>query len=64
MTNDQVQAFENELRDLKAKYKIDINATIDFPRYKELPPEVKLALEVIRNHGAIYVLAYSDQKEN
>lgn len=55
---EDVQEFERELTLLLEKYDLHIEATIDFPIYKELPIEVRLALGVLNKHQGVLLPVY------
>lgn len=40
-----------EVEAVLKKHNAEISFQIDFPRYRDIPAEVKLALRVIKNHG-------------
>jgi hypothetical protein len=52
-SKNKIKVFSEELKVLLGKHGLDLCPIIDFPKYKILPAEVKLALEVIKNHGAV-----------
>ena len=51
---------EKEIQDILNKYNLKISYEFDFPRYKILPPEVKLALKVLENNGMKIVFVLKD----
>ena len=48
---EKTNIFVKELETLKNKYNLDFTVHLDFKMYKELPTDLKLALEVIRKHN-------------
>lgn len=60
---ERIAAFEQGLKDLRERLGLELSPQIDFPIYKQLPPEVQLALEVIKKHGGVYVTSYIDRKQ-
>lgn len=59
----RVEFVENEFKKLLKEQKLVVIPEIDFPIYREVPLEVKLAVEIIRKHGAIVRLSYTDKQE-
>lgn len=53
--------FVKELGELKTKYEIDFDIKMDFPEYKILPDDVKLAIAVIAKHKTNFVLHLIDK---
>lgn len=53
MDNEEFISFESELQELLSKYHIRIETTVEFPHYKILPEEVKLALIILNKHGGV-----------
>ncbi len=53
--------FEQELGVLLEKHKLAMVGHISFPRYRQLPEEVLLALSVIQTHGGQIVAMYTDK---
>lgn len=47
---------EKEIETILNKYNLKYGYILDFPKYRELPDEVKLALSVINNHGVAIVV--------
>jgi len=52
--------LEKEIGELEKKYGLSLSVTLDFPRYKELPEEVKLAIIILNKHEAKFVRAYKE----
>ena len=42
---------DQQIQKLLSKNKMKLGYQFDFPRYKEIPDEVKLALSVLQTHG-------------
>jgi len=63
LQKEQIQNFEKELKELKAKYGIDPVATLEFPQYRVLPEEVQLALKIIEKHKYKIMLSYMKLEE-
>lgn len=57
------EKFSKEKQALLEKYNLKETINIDFPKYRELPPEVTLAALVFENHGGTYIALYSNLKE-
>lgn len=57
---DKIRLFEEELQQLKEKYRVDPVATIEFPQYRELPKEVLLALAILEGHKYKIMLSYKE----
>lgn len=60
---ERVAAYEAENKALLAKYRLKYGINIDFPMYKELPDELKLALAVMAKHKMDVQASYSDIPE-
>lgn len=58
------QDFAKDFQNLLEKYEIKVAIRLDFPEYKILPDEVKLALIVINKHKNQFVLDFVESKEN
>lgn len=58
----RIKQFEAELANLQERYQIAMNVSIEFPIYRVLPDEVKLAVEVIKNHKFQLQRYYTDKK--
>ena len=56
----KVESFKKDLENLKQKYNLDFLVNIDFPKYKILPVEVQLALEVIKKNDFQFVLNFKE----
>lgn len=52
--------LEKEIVELEKKYGLSLSVTLDFPMYKELPEEVRLAIIILNKHGAKFVRAYKE----
>lgn len=50
--------FEKKLKKLLEDSNIAIETTVDFPQYKILPEEVRLALLVLQKHGGVFKPVY------
>jgi hypothetical protein len=48
---DKIEIVEKEIRDILIKNNCKISYSLDFPVYKIIPDEVKLALKVLENNG-------------
>lgn len=59
----RIKTANNEILAICKKYDLDIGFKIDFPRYKQLPEEVKLALLVLQNNGLSILLELVDNGE-
>ena len=63
LINERIKSFEKEFKESLDKYYLNYTIVIDFPIYKELPEEVKLALIIIDKHKAKMQLGYSEKGE-
>jgi len=50
---DKLAEFTREIESVQNKYGFKLQARLDFPQYKILPPEVKLAISVLTKNGAV-----------
>lgn len=58
---EKTEKFIKELGELKTKYEIDFDIKMDFPEYRILPEDVKLALAVIAKHKTNFNLHLVDK---
>lgn len=58
----RADAFFADLKELQDKHKTDINISIDFPEYKILPDELRLALSVMSKHKMQFVIGLKDRE--
>jgi hypothetical protein len=54
--------IEEELKEIITRNNIDIRYKLDFPQYKILPEEVRLALMILEKHGMKIVITYEKKK--
>lgn len=54
--NNRKEEFFKEFVELQKKHKFSLDIKLDFPEYKILPDDVKLALKVISKHKTGFVL--------
>lgn len=59
----RIKLFETEFKTLLDKHNLSWSVSLDFPKYKVLPPEVKLSLVIIDKEGGEYKLAYLDKQK-
>jgi hypothetical protein len=59
MEDMKLDEFEVKLKELLKEYNLEIRTVLDFPRYKILPLDVQLALQVLENHGGIFNTTYN-----
>ena len=57
---DRTKKFEEQLTGAMKENEIGIVLSIDFPQFKILPDEVKLALSVMEKNGYVLKLSYDD----
>lgn len=57
---ERVKEFRQELEPLLKKHRLKMGAVPTFPRYKILPIDVQLALEVLKNHGVQYHTGFQE----
>lgn len=55
----KIKIVEGGINKLLESENLDLTFIIDFPKYRELPDEVTLALKILDNHGAIVVKKYT-----
>lgn len=58
----KIEEVEKKIKDLVDKNGYEIGYEIDFPIYKILPDEVRLALKILGKHGMKLVLVLSPKK--
>lgn len=51
-----------EITQALKKHNLRVNYEISFPRYRVMPDEVRLALNVLRNHGMKITIALEQMK--
>jgi len=56
--------FLQEFEDLKKKHNVEMEVSMDFPMYKVLPDDVKLALLVLQKHNVQYQLSVKEVKDD
>lgn len=55
--------FAKELEDLLKKYQFNLKIRLEFPDYKVLPDDVKLALATIARHKNQFVIDFIGEKD-
>jgi hypothetical protein len=60
--DERIVKIEQELTELQKRYLLTINISLEFPIYRELPEDVKLALAVLQKHKYVFQRNYIDQK--
>jgi hypothetical protein len=55
--------FISDMQLLKIKHGLDFQISMDFPEYKELPDDLKLALTVMNKHKYRYVLGFQNTEQ-
>ncbi len=58
----KIEEVEKQIKDLVDKNGFEIGYVLDFPVYKILPDEVKLALKVLGKHGMTLKITLSPKK--
>ncbi len=58
----KIEEVEKQIKDLVDKNGYEIGYTLDFPIYKILPDEVKLALNILGKHGMTLKIVLSPKK--
>lgn len=61
--SERIKSFEKEFKESLNKYHLNYTIVIDFPVYKQVPEEVKLALLIIDKHKAKMELGYFEKGE-
>ena len=46
-----IDKAEKEIQAVLKKHNLKVNYEFEFPKYRELPDEVLLALRILKNHG-------------
>lgn len=54
---------EKEIQDVLKKHKHTLGYEFDFPQYRVLPDEVKLALRVLESHGLRVLIRLREEKK-
>ena len=60
---DKLKIAQKELQDILKKYNLVFGYNLDFPMYKILPDEVKLALKILVKHGMKIVVSLKPQEK-
>jgi hypothetical protein len=58
----KIKIVEDTLKKVLEDNKLEMKTMIDFPKYRELPISVKLALEILNQEGAVLIRKYSEKK--
>ena len=58
----KIKIVEDTLKKVLKDNKLEMKTMIDFPKYRELPISVKLALEILNQEGAVLIRKYSEKK--
>jgi len=58
----KIKIVEDTLKKVLEDNKLEMKTMIDFPKYRELPLSVKLALEILNQEGAVLIRKYSEKK--
>jgi hypothetical protein len=58
----KIKIVEDTLKKVLEDNKLEMKTMIDFPKYREFPLSVKLALEVLNQEGAVLIRKYSEKK--
>ena len=59
----RIQLFQKELDELLKKHEVELVVGIDFPNYKILPDEVKLANLIFQKHEGRLLIRVIDKKK-
>jgi len=62
-TNQEVKTANKEIQLILKKYNLVFGYNLDFPIYKILPDEVKLALKILVKHGMKIVVSLKPQEK-
>ena len=57
-----IEKAEKTIQAFVDKYGFEIGYTLDFPIYKILPDEVKLALKILGKHGMVVKIILNPKK--
>lgn len=57
------EIFLNEIVSLAKQYNLTPQTILSFPQYNILPSEVELALLILKEHKAQYIISCNDVKE-
>lgn len=60
----RIEAVEAGLKKLLEDNKLDLITTVDFPKYRQLPASVQLALTILEQEGGVVVRKYNDIPKN
>ena len=58
---EKIEIFEEKLNNLQEESSIEPTISIEFPQYKILPVEIKLALEILEKHECKFMLSYKEK---
>lgn len=59
----KINEVDNEIQEILKKYNYDLGYSFEFPMYKILPDEVKLALSVLEHHGMKVVVSLVEKTD-
>jgi hypothetical protein len=59
----KIKKVEDSFNKILEEEELDLVYTLDFPKYRELPIEVELALKVLENHGGVIIKKYTLQEK-
>lgn len=51
MTKNNLDIVDKEIQELLEKNKMRLSYQVSFPKYRELPDEVVLAMKILQTHG-------------
>ena len=57
-----IEEIEKQVKDLTDKNNFEIGYKIDFPIYRILPDEVKLALNILNKYGMVIKIVLNPKK--
>ena len=60
----QIEAANKEVQTILEKHGLELVPELSFPRYRELPDEVQLALAVIMKHEPRFAVILRPKKED
>ena len=61
--DDELTQIEREIKAILKNTKTEIRYKLDFPRYKILPDEVRLALSVLESHGMKIIVTFEKKPD-
>jgi len=59
----RAKEYQKAKKALLKEYELQESPDLNFPRYREYPNDLKLALMVLESHGGVFITRFVDTKE-